>query len=151
MGVIIKMGTLSASTKTKWVGKKPDPTNSFGFIYKITNLINGRMYIGKKQYSFTKYKTAEGRRRKKFITDSGWESYKGSSKYLHDDIKKHGEENFKFEIIWNCSSKGMLHWMEIKELVLRNVLLERLEGSDLPLYYNRAIAGIRFIPKGIVK
>ena len=133
-------------------GKEPDPKHSFGFIYLITNLIDGRMYVGKKQYSFTRYiKEPHRKTRRKVIVPSNWEQYMGSSKYLHKDIKKFGKENFKFEIIWNCETKGMLHWMEIKELVLRNCLLAQLEGSDLPLYYNRSIAGIKFIPKGKVK
>lgn len=131
-----------------WEGKSPN-MKMFGFIYLVTNKTNGRKYIGKKQYQFTKTSSIKGKKRTvKTGVPSGWEFYTGSSKWLNEDIKKHGIGEFKFEILWNCSSRSMLYWMEVKEQVTRNVLLERLEGSDLPLYYNRQIAGVKFIPKG---
>lgn len=137
------------SQPTKWEGKEAKPTKFFGFIYLVTNLTNGRKYIGKKQYEFTGYvKQKNSRRRKKVIKPSGWETYKSSSKYLQNDIKELGVDNFKFEILWNCSTKGMLSWMEVKELVTRNVLLAKSDDPTIPLYYNRAIPAVKFVPKG---
>lgn len=49
------------------------------FIYKTTNLINGMIYIGKRQKERS--------------------NYLGSGKYLKNAIKKYGKENFKREII----------------------------------------------------
>jgi len=135
-----------------WVGKEPDPKNAFGFIYKITNRTNGRMYLGKKQYYFTRLvQSKSGKKRIRIIKPSSWEYYTGSSKELNKDIEKTGKYNFEFEILYNCYSKSMLHWMEIKTQVFSDVLLQRLDGSDIPLYYNRQIAGIKFIPKGECK
>ena len=52
-----------------------------GYIYKTTNLINNKIYIGKRQ-------------KQKF--DAG---YIGSGKKLKSAIKHYGKNNFKCEII----------------------------------------------------
>jgi hypothetical protein len=52
-----------------------------GYVYKTTNLNNGRCYIGK---------------RTKPIFD---ENYFGSGAALQSAIKKYGKENFKVEIL----------------------------------------------------
>lgn len=57
----------------------------YGYIYKTTNLLNGKIYIGKKKGKFT-------------------ENYKGSGKYLKNSINKYGEENFKVEVIEYCET-----------------------------------------------
>lgn len=138
--------------KHHWTGKEPDPEHSTGFIYLITNLINGREYIGKKLYSFHRMvKGKDGGRRKGKTLPSNWEFYTGSCKELNGDIAKYGEGKFTFEILWNCSSRSVLHWMEIKEQVNREVLTKVLDGTQIPKYYNRMINGIKFIPKGTFK
>ena len=58
-------------------------------VYKTTNMVNGKIYVGK----------YEGDR----------ESYLGSGYILKKAIKKYGKENFKREIIERCNS--------IKELI----------------------------------
>lgn len=67
-------------------------------IYKITNLLNGMIYIG--QHTTTN------------IDDD----YMGSGKYIVRAIKKHGVENFKKEILFECSSQEELNAKE-RELV----------------------------------
>lgn len=57
----------------------------YGYIYKTTNLVNGKIYIGKRKGKFT-------------------ESYKGSGKYLKNAIRKYGIKNFSVEIIEYCDS-----------------------------------------------
>ena len=66
------------------------------YIYKTTNLLNNKIYIGKRVY------------RKK---DDNW--YLGSGVYLKRAIKKYGRENFKKEIIEWCENKTHLCKREI--------------------------------------
>ena len=67
----------------------------FGYIYKTTNLINGKIYIGKRQkQEFDKY-------------------YLGSGIYLKKAIEKYGKENFSCEIIDECNSIEELNEREI--------------------------------------
>ena len=66
------------------------------YIYKTTNLLNGKFYIGKRVY------------RKK---DDDW--YLGSGVYLNRAIKKYGRINFKKEIIEWCNNKKHLSEREI--------------------------------------
>jgi hypothetical protein len=58
------------------------------YVYKITNLINGKIYVGKhKSY--------------KHPSDNG---YYGSGKQITAAVKKYGIENFKKEVLYFCSS-----------------------------------------------
>ena len=63
----------------------------YGYIYKTTNLINGKIYIGQKKSN-------------KFLA----EKYLGSGKRLREAIEKYGRENFKVELI---------EWIEFFELM----------------------------------
>ena len=72
-------------------------------IYKTTNLINGKIYVGQDS------KNNPG--------------YFGSGKIIKSAIKKYGKENFKKEIIETCTSKEILDEREkfwIKELNSRD-------------------------------
>ncbi len=113
------------------------PENCVGFVYLITNLINGRKYIGKKLAKFkkTKYKVVKlknGEKKKKKIrgtVDSDWLTYYGSSNELSADVASMGVQNFYREILYYCDSKAMCSYMEAKEQFSRGVL----ETTD---YYN---------------
>ena len=61
-----------------------------GYIYKTTNLINGKIYIG--QHKSSSFDT----------------NYYGSGKLLIKALKKYGKENFKIELIEGCSLKVVL-------------------------------------------
>jgi len=135
-----------------WGGLEPNPDCFFGFIYLIENTINGRLYVGKKQYWAA---TGNFRNRSSHIsTDkwrpeqwkpSDWNYYTGSSRELNADIKKFGKNKFRFIILSQHSTKGDLHYEEIKEQAVRNVLAEKLT-EDVYLYYNKSIAAIKFRP-----
>ena len=66
---------------------------SFGIIYKATNKINGKVYIGqtirglherKRKHCYSKHKT-----------------------YFHNAIKKYGKDNFEWEILEKCSQSSL--------------------------------------------
>lgn len=113
------------------------PEACVGFVYLITNRLNGRMYIGKKLARFkkTSYKTVKlknGKKKRKKIrgsTDSDWQTYWGSNEELAADVILLGEENFSREILYYCQSKAECSYIEAREQFSRRVL----ESDD---YYN---------------
>ena len=109
----------------------------FGFVYRITNLQNGRQYIGRKY--FTQRRKLRGSRRKR-TSESDWKAYYGSSKELTEDRKLLGSNCFKREILSLHTTKGQVNFEETKQLFLHNVLTETLDGIT-PLYYNSNILG----------
>lgn len=110
-----------------WILEKEININekTFGFIYIITNILENKKYIGKKQcISKITRKPLKGKKRKRKDTkESDWKSYTSSSEKLNEDIKRLGKENFEFKIIKTCNSKWELAYFEIKEQILREVLL----------------------------
>lgn len=103
----------------------------FGFVYLITNTVDDKKYIGKKQIEKkTKRPPLKGKKRKRiFIGESDWKTYTGSSDKLNADIEKHGKDKFKFEIIYSCGTKSELAYME----TLYQFQAEALLRED---YYN---------------
>lgn len=92
--------------------------NMYGFVYVTTNHINGKKYIGQKQYD----------------KNNKWKTYLGSGIYLKRAIDKYGVENFSKEIIENCETKTSLderekYWIEYYNAV---------ESDD---FYNIASGG----------
>jgi len=116
-----------------------DPKIHFAFIYKITNLLNNRKYIGKKQLWVKKRKTIKGQKRKKVeLVPSDYEKYWGSSKELLDDIEKYGINNFKREVLEIVGSKWEASYVELWYQMNENVIF----SDD---YYN-GILNVR-LPK----
>lgn len=106
------------------------------FVYRITNLKTGQIYIGQKRLNFVRHKRIKNSRyRRKIVKKSDWEEYYGSSKSLHHDIEKFGVENFKREIIRLCSRKSEANYYEMKEQMINDVLLRP------DLYYNDYVGG----------
>ena len=112
----------------------------YGFVYKITNLINNKKYIGKKQCkTVLKRQPLKGKKNKRHEQkETDWKTYTSSSRELNEDIIKYGKENFKFEIIKLCKTKFELAYLETKIQFEEEVLLK----DD---YYN-GIINVR-IPK----
>ena len=121
--------------------------NMFGFIYEITNKVNGKKYIGKKQcVRKIKRKPLKGKTRNRIDhKESDWKTYTSSSNELNEDIQKYGKENFEFRILKVCGSKWELGYEEIKEQIARDVL----RRDD---YYNGIInVRIGTPPKSLLK
>jgi hypothetical protein len=113
------------------------PDDVVGFVYLITNITTGKMYVGKKLAKFAKttYKVVKlkngNKKRKKIRTkiDSDWQQYYGSSPNLTEYVNQLGTDNFKREILYYCKSKSECSYIEAREQFSRRVL----ESDD---YYN---------------
>jgi hypothetical protein len=113
------------------------PDDVVGFVYLITNITTGKMYVGKKLAKFAKttYKVVKlknGTKKRKKIRskiNSDWQQYYGSSPNLTEDINQQGTDNFKREILYYCKSKSECSYIEAREQFSRRVL----ESDD---YYN---------------
>ena len=114
----------------------------FGYVYRITNLQNGRQYIGRK-YFYQKRKPKGGKRR--VTSESDWKRYYGSSDELKQDVKEFGRDKFRREIISLHKTLGKVNYEETKQLFLNNVLMESLDDGS-PMYYNSNILG-RYMKK----
>lgn len=88
----------------------------YGYIYKITNLINNKQYIGQHASE---------------IFDN---KYFGSGKLLIKAIKKYGKENFKVDIIEWCNSQEQLDKQEI-------YWISYYDAVNSDNFYNLAIGG----------
>ena len=127
----------------------------FRSVYKITNLTNGKFYIGKKFFWYNKKKkltkkqlaeqTGPGRKSTTEIVkvESDWKTYWGSSKELNNDIKELGSEHFECIILQLCKTKKELTYFEIHHQCKSDVLLSGI------LTYNDNILG-KFFRKDLV-
>jgi len=101
------------------------PEGYIGFVYLITNLTNGKKYIGKKlaQFKVTKNPLKDKKRKRRSTKESDWRTYWGSSDKLNADVELLGPEKFTREILYYCTSRGELSYLEAKEQFDREVLL----------------------------
>jgi hypothetical protein len=101
------------------------PEGIIGFVYLIINLTNNKKYIGKKLAQFKKTRPPlKGKKRKRKTTvESDWRDYWGSSEKLLSDVENLGTESFTREILYYCTSRGELSYLEAKEQFDRQVLL----------------------------
>jgi hypothetical protein len=109
-----------------WIHKDKDFTEDligeyYGFVYRITNKVDGKQYIGKKFFYSSKTKQVK-LKKKRFKVPSDWQTYYGSNDILKKDVIMHGEENFTREIIHLCKTKGECGYLEAKEQFVNAVL-----------------------------
>lgn len=84
----------------------------YGIIYKATNKVNGKMYIGQ---------TVQPLNRR--ICGHISRSLNKDSSYFHRAINRYGKENFEWEIIAECNSLEELNIAEI-EMIKKHNLFE---------------------------
>ena len=110
------------------------PDEYEGFVYLITNKTNNKKYIGKK---LAKFKTSKPplkgkKNRRRGYKESDWKEYWGSSDRLQSDVEELGPENFTREILYFCTNRAEMSYIEAREQFDRRVL----ETDD---YYNGII------------
>lgn len=130
--------------ENKWLYSEGfDPQDYFGFVYKITNLTNGKFYIGKKYFYHTSnvklgkkelaaLPVSRGRKSttKQVIKESDWRSYWGSSKELQQDVKELGTEMFECLILKLCKDKKELTYYELHYQCTNECLLSYNSYND---------------------
>lgn len=89
----------------------------YGYIYKTTNLINGKIYIGQKMSNI-------------FLK----EEYLGSGKYLRNAINKYGKENFEVELIEWCETFEKINERE-------KYWIQYFNSLDKEIGYNISVGG----------
>ena len=95
--------------------------DSYGFVYLITNVVDGKKYVGKKLFWSSKTKMVK-KKKKRFKVESDWASYFGSNKELQEDVERLGHESFTREILRLCRSKGECSYYEAKLQFEKDVL-----------------------------
>lgn len=110
------------------------PKEYHGFVYCITDLRNGKKYIGKKFFWKPKVlPPLKGKKNKRrSIVESDWQKYYGSNLEVKQLVEEYGPDNFKREILEFCATKGECSYMEAKLQFENDVLLR----DD---YYNEFI------------
>ena len=107
------------------------PEGMEGFVYLITNLENGKKYIGKKTFWERRKDKKTGRRKKK---ESNWRDYLSSCDQLKEDIKNTSADKILKEILHLCPHKKSMSFYETMEQFKRDVIFRK----D---YYNTNIEG----------
>jgi group I intron endonuclease len=111
------------------------------YIYLITNLINGKIYVGKTNkpsYRWTQHKK---------VAKGGSEKYPNEYYVIHKAIKKYGKDNFKFEIIEEFAMEDEAYFFE-------EWWIEFLNSKNVNIGYNLnsgGKGGLKPSPTTIIK
>ena len=100
--------------------------DNIGFVYMVTDSVTGMKYIGKKGFfsKVTKPPLKGKKRKRRSVKESDWKTYCGSSEAVKLIVEENGLDHFNREILHLCKSKGELSYVEMKEQVVRDVLLK---------------------------
>ena len=118
-----------------------NPNNKFGFVYLVTctHPEYQKKYIGRK-FFYTNF----GKKTKQ--KESDWATYKTSSSYVKEAIKKYGIEYFIFEIIELFDTRAGVVSAEV-EMQWAARVLHAVNDKGERLFINQAIGNIKFIAK----
>lgn len=96
-----------------------------GFVYVITRTDTGRAYVGQRKFlSRTTRPPLKGKKKRRVtVAENDWRDYWGSNEELLRERAELGESAFRREIIHLCRSKGEMNYLELREQVVRDVLL----------------------------
>lgn len=89
----------------------------YGYVYKTTNLINSKIYIGQHKSD-------------KFVGNK----YLGSGSIFRKAVEKYGKENFNVELLKECFSQEDLDNQEVYYISLLN-------STDINIGYNLSLGG----------
>jgi group I intron endonuclease len=89
----------------------------YGFIYITTNLVNGKRYLGQKEFG-----------------QKNWKTYLGSGIAFKNALRTYGEANFSRNIIHICYSEEELNQIEYE----LSVFFDVVESDD---WYNLVLGG----------
>lgn len=94
-----------------------DPSDYFGFVYKITNT-DGEYYIGQKRFhNKIRRKPLKGKKRVRLDTKpSDWKVYNSSGKFK-ELIETNGPHGYTFSIIALCKNANELNVFEIEHII----------------------------------
>ena len=130
----------------EWINIDLITDDAFGFIYKITDLTTGLLYIGSKQLYHTR-KVKLSKKKKKLLNTrkiyeyvqrySGWKEYTGSSIDLNEEIKK-DIHIFKKEIIMIVFNKKQIKYYETKYQFVYEVLEKQSFNQNILGKYYRS-------------
>lgn len=95
----------------------------YGYIYKTTNILNGKIYIGQKKSD-------------KFLH----EEYLGSGKILLQSIRKNGKDKFTVELLEECNSAEELndrekYWIKEHNSTNPDIGYNMSSGGYVPVLY----------------
>jgi hypothetical protein len=123
----------------------PNHEEAVGFVYKITNTVTGRFYIGRKNlYSERKTKISnrektQTKTRKTFkrvVKESNWKTYYGSCAELTEEIALTDKKFYQREILEVCCSKKYLGYCELAHQIKNDVLTANsYNGNILGKYF----------------
>lgn len=126
-----------------------------GFIYRITDRMTGKIYIGLKNVKHKTKKKATIAEKKaalainklsrikvvRGLKESDWVYYWGSCRPLLEDVFLNGGDRYTREIIELACSKKMLGFAEVEQMFAHNVLRREDSYNDniLGRFYRRDI------------
>lgn len=105
-------------------------------IYKITNNINGKCYIGQSQHTFNRRYERKGFGAERVLACYEFSKQKGEhyNIHLYRSMKKYGVENFTVEILEQCKTVAKLNSREKYYIKLYN-------SADPDFGYNQQLGG----------